>query len=89
MRINTRYLLLAILLLASVMSWADIATPQIPVPVKESVSFAITPKTLKPGERGSISVTLNIPSGKHQSHDPSDPAYFYLEASHPSLNFAK
>lgn len=89
MRINTRYLLLAILLLASVMSWADIATPQIQAQVKESVSFAITPKTLKPGERGSISVTLNIPSGKHQSHDPSDPAYFYLEASHPSLNFGK
>ena len=55
----------------------------------QSVKFAISPAKLKPGEKGSITATLSIPDGKHQSHDPSDPAYFYLEASHPSLSFGK
>lgn len=55
----------------------------------QSVKFAISPAKLQPGEKGSITATLIIPDGKHQSHDPTDPAYFYLEASHPSLSFGK
>ncbi len=55
----------------------------------QSVKFAISPAKLQPGEKGSITATLSIPDGKHQSHDPTDPAYFYLEASHPSLSFGK
>ncbi|HHZ15489.1 MAG TPA: DUF255 domain-containing protein [Candidatus Cloacimonetes bacterium] len=55
----------------------------------QSVRFAVSPAKLKAGEKGNITATLSIPDGKHQSHDPSDPAYFYLEASHPSLSFGK
>ena len=55
----------------------------------QSVKFAISPAKLQPGEKGTITATLSIPDGKHQSHDPTDPAYFYLEASHPSLSFGK
>lgn len=55
----------------------------------QSVKFAISPAKLSPGDKGSITATLSIPDGKHQSHDPSDPAYFYLEALHPSLSFGK
>ncbi|HPV14347.1 MAG TPA: cytochrome c biogenesis protein CcdA [Candidatus Cloacimonadota bacterium] len=55
----------------------------------QSVKFAISPAKLEPGDKGVITATLSIPDGKHQSHDPSDPAYFYLEASHPSLSFGK
>jgi len=77
MRINIRYLLLAMLLLAGQLM------------VGQNVKFAISPASLKPGEKGTITATLSIPDGKHQTHDPSDPAYFYLEASHPSLSFGK
>lgn len=77
MRLNIRYLLLALLLIAA------------PLLAAQNVKFAINPAALKPGEKGVITATLSIPDGKHQSHDPSDPAYFYLEASHPSLSFGK
>lgn len=55
----------------------------------QSFKFSISPTSLKPGEKGEIRATMTIPEGKHQSHDPQEPDYFYLEASHPSLSFAK
>lgn len=55
----------------------------------QSVKFSITPSSLKPQEKGTISATLSIPAGKHQSHDPASPDYFYLEAQSPSLSFGK
>ena len=55
----------------------------------QSFKFSISPTSLKPGEKGEIRATMTIPEGKHQSHDPQEPDYFYLEASHPSLSFGK
>ena len=54
----------------------------------QSVSFNISPKILGPGDTGTISATLTIPSDRKQSVDPNDPAYFYIEASHPDLQIA-
>lgn len=55
----------------------------------QSVSFSISGKSFKPLEKGTISAELKIPAGMKQSVDPSDPAYFYLEAEHPQLSFGK
>ena len=55
----------------------------------QDIKFSISPSQLRAGEKGSITATLIIPEGKHQSHDPTDPAYFYLEAAHPMLSFGK
>lgn len=53
----------------------------------QTVTFSISKKTLKPGDKGEIRATLVIPSDRKQSVDPADPAYFYLEAAHPDLDF--
>jgi len=55
----------------------------------QSVSFNVSPKVLSPGDKGTISATLTIPSDRKQSVDPNDPAYFYIEASHPDLQIAR
>lgn len=55
----------------------------------QSVSFKISPDALMPGDKGTISAELKIPSDRKQSVDPNDPEYFYIEASHPDLNIGK
>lgn len=55
----------------------------------QSVKFSVQPQSLKPGEKGTIMATLSIPAGQKQSFNPQEPEYFYLEASHPDLNFGK
>jgi thiol:disulfide interchange protein DsbD len=52
-----------------------------------SVNIIITPNALLPGEKGAIRAVLTIPDGMKQSFSPSDPSYFYLQASHPELVF--
>ena len=53
----------------------------------QTVTFSISKQALRPGDKGEIRATLEIPSDRKQSVDPSDPAYFYLEAKHPDLDF--
>jgi thiol:disulfide interchange protein DsbD len=55
--------------------------------VAQTVTFSISKTALRPGEKGEIRATLVIPADRKQSVDPADPAYFYLEAAHPDLEF--
>lgn len=55
--------------------------------VAQTVTFSISAKALRPGDKGEIRATLEIPSDRKQSVDPADPVYFYLEAAHPELDF--
>ncbi|MCB5287158.1 MAG: thioredoxin family protein [Candidatus Cloacimonetes bacterium] len=55
--------------------------------VAQTVTFSISKQALRPGDKGEIRATLLIPSDRKQSVDPADPAYFYLEAAHPDLEF--
>lgn len=55
--------------------------------VAQTVTFSISAKELRPGDKGEIRATLEIPSDRKQSVDPADPVYFYLEAEHPELDF--
>lgn len=57
--------------------------------VAQTFTYRVTPGELKPGERGTVRVTMSIPAGKHQSHNPQDNEYFKLNASHPDLVFGK
>lgn len=57
--------------------------------VAQTVSFSISDTALAPGGKGSILARLQIPDGQKQAMDPADPAYFYLEATHPDLAFGK
>jgi thiol:disulfide interchange protein DsbD len=76
MRPKNRALLL-LLVLMSMGLWA------------QTVTFSISEKTLKPGDRGFIRASLEIPSDRKQSVDPTDPAYFYLEATHEDLEIGE
>jgi len=53
----------------------------------QMISFEVSPQRLHVGDKGTLSATLRIPAKKHQYHDPLDPFYFDLEASHPDLSF--
>ncbi|MCB5266090.1 MAG: thioredoxin family protein [Candidatus Cloacimonetes bacterium] len=55
--------------------------------VAQTVTFSISKPALRPGDKGEIRATLVIPADRKQSVDPADPAYFYLEAAHPDLEF--
>ena len=55
----------------------------------QTVNFSISEKTLKPGDRGYIRASLEIPADRKQSVDPNDNAYFFLEAEHPDLEFGE
>lgn len=53
----------------------------------QTVRFSISEKNLKPGDRGFIRATLEIPQDRKQSVDPNDNPYFTLDAEHPDLEF--
>jgi len=53
----------------------------------QTVDFGISKSGFKPGDQGELFGTLRIPSDRKQSVDPEDPAYFYIEAEHPDLDF--
>lgn len=72
MRLNVKTLFLCAMLAVSVIAAA------------QSVSFGIKPASLNPGEKGTITATLSIPKGMHQSYMPD---YFTLQGEHPSLQF--
>ncbi len=76
MRLQTRTLLLIILLILS----AALLGAQ-------NVVFSITPAALRPGEKGVIKAMLSIPEEMKQSREDDD--YFYLSAEHSSLSFGK
>jgi thiol:disulfide interchange protein DsbD len=56
--------------------------------IAQTVTFSISEKNLKPGDRGFIRATLEIPADRKQSVDPNDNPYFVLEAEHPDLEIA-
>jgi thiol:disulfide interchange protein len=57
--------------------------------IAQTVKFTLDKSSLKPGEKGILRATLSIPEGQKQSFNPQEPEYFYLEAQHPDLKFAK
>jgi len=52
-----------------------------------NVQFGINPAVLKPGEKGTITGRLTIPSGMQQIYDINDLSYFNLSAEHPEITF--
>jgi len=56
----------------------------------QSVKFSLGQPSLKPGDKGAIKATFNHSCpAKKQTINPQDPEYFFLQASHPDLNFGK
>lgn len=57
----------------------------------QSVSFSVSPSTLRPGEKGILKATLSFPRDlqKKQSYDPKEGegGYFYLNGEGPGLVF--
>lgn len=56
---------------------------------KATVSFKLSPDSLKPGDKGTINAIMTIPDDMHQSYIPGDNDFFYLTATAKNLDFGK